>query len=412
MVRLSLEMCVPDVKSPIDIYAGEKRRRLLLKKGTPLTEKARNLLKQNKIEYLDFPLPFECKDLPPYTFSEETESELFRLVRNTYMAFRENAVADPIALRKEAYEILAQAAKEFGALYAKEHPLSDQEPQRLKRSIFHVRTVGALQDYLFEHAKNVALLCVALSFDYFSDSKKRLSDIHKVGVAAMFADIGMMKVPKRLLESTESDLGEKEWETIKKHVQTSADFVASMFRQKDFVTSRIAAQHHERNDGSGYPNELNSYKIEAHAKLLAVADSYHSMISKRYFRQAKNPMNALMEINQQAKRLYDEHAVKCLNFRVAPYPVGSVALLADSKWIQVVELDHIPIDIESTVIPKGEKRNQLYNHPKWVRKFDPRVTDVNYRPVAIDKHLHQIGELLDAFDLLKAYGYTTNTVEA
>jgi HD-GYP domain-containing protein (c-di-GMP phosphodiesterase class II) len=410
VVRVLLDMCVADIESPADIYQDESRKRLLMKKGVPLTEKAKRLLIQNKVKYLDFPLPFETFNPPPYTFSRDTESAVFCLIRNTFLAFKEDAIGDPLEIRKEAYDILAQAAMEFRKLIRTERPIDDTPPKRHAKSVIHLRTVGALEDYLFEHAKNVALTCIALGYDYFSESEHLLADLHKVGVAGMFADIGMMKVPARILKK-EGELTDEEWSIVHNHPKTSAEFVNSMFRQKDFITSKIVLWHHERRDGSGYPSEISGQELEPYVPLLAVADSYFSMTSKRYFRSSKNPFDAIFHLNANAKALYNERAVQCMNYRIAPFPIGSVARFAANKAIHIVKLDNTPLEFKDIRIFTKGKREELYNIPKTVCSFVPRKTPKPVPTVEIGSHLDKIENPIDTFDLLALYGYTSNSKE-
>ncbi len=404
MVRILLDMCVPDLKSPADIYADEKKQRLLFRKGVPLTAKKKSLLEQNKVEYLEFPLPFETTDPPPYTFSSETEGTIFRLIQETYVAFKKGSVKDPYEIRKQAYELIAQAYEEFQAYYRTEHPVTDADPKRNLRAVVHLRTVGALEDYLYEHAKNVCLTSVALGFDYFEELKQLLAELHKVGVAGMFADIGMMKVPPRILKK-DSELSSEEMEKVQTHCEKSAEFVATLFRQKDFVTTQIVLQHHERGQRKGYPKNLLLPQMEPHARLLALVDSYQSMISKRYFRQAQKPIDAVLQLNKESGRSYEERAIRALNFRIAPHPIGSVAQFAGKKLVQVLELTNIPTEFEKTrLVPAGNK-SKMYNMPKTVRPFlKDRPLDSVPR-VSITDHWEKIGKIVDTYDLLALYGY-------
>ncbi len=405
MVRIALDMCVADLHCPADIFSEGNRGRLLIKKGTPLTDRTKQLLKQNKIEYIDFPLPFEQHDPPPYTFSLETEIALFLLVQNSYLAFKKDSIDNPFEIRKNAYDILTQAAHEFERLHAQENPITGAEPKRDSRSILNLRTVGALQDYLFEHAKNVALLALVMGFDYFTEPKQRMAELHKVAVAGLFCDIGMMKIPSRILNSSQK-LSDEEWEKIHTHPEISAEFVSKMFRQKDFITARIVKQHHERCDGNGYPQQLLKFKTEPHTLILAVADTFISMTSKRYFRSAHNPFEVIKTLNREINSKYDPKAVKCLNYRAAPYPIGSVAHFANDKLIQIVKLDNIPINFEATQF-QTQSPHQMYNYPKMARKFVVQQNPKALKSVDISKHLDKIGNPLDAFDLLTAYGFTS-----
>lgn len=390
--------------SPADIYAGDNKNRLLAKKGTPLTGRVKEILVQHRINYLDFPLPHETENPPPYTFSEETEAALFRLVRKTFQEFKKDAIANPLDIRKEAYDILEQAFKEFRLLTRMENPTDDTLQRRSLHSILHLRTVGGLEDYLFEHAKNVSLLSSVLAYDYFRESKHRLAEIHKVGVAALFADIGMMKIPSRILQKNEP-LTDNDLEIIQKHPEISARFMETLFHQKDFAAIRVARHHHERCDGSGYPGHLQSQELDPYTLLLNVADSYESMVSKRYFRPAKNPIEAIYELNERAGCSYDEKAMKCLNFRIAPYPIGSVSHFSGDRLVQVMELDNIPLDFENVQIIQKESQDIPYNVPKAVRAFHPDSPLSKLKTVSIQGHLNKMEIPVDTFDLLVLYHF-------
>ncbi|MFH1739989.1 MAG: HD domain-containing phosphohydrolase [bacterium] len=401
MVRIPLDMCVSDLKSPGNVYAPSDGKRLLLKKGSSLTEKTKELLIRNKVEYLEFPLPFEIADPPPFTFSEETETSLFQLVQTTYRAFKKDAVENPLDVRKEAYELITTAVEEFRTVCRSEHPMTDLPPSRNPRSVVHLRCVGASEDYLFEHAKNVCLTCVALGFDYFQDPKQLLSDLHKTGVAALFADIGMMKVPSRILKKG-SELSDADWEKIHKHPETSAAFIETMFRQKQFVTVKIALEHHERGHKKGYPAKRLLPQIEPHSRLLAVADAYHSMISKRYFPPAIQPVDALAQINARGQSEFDERAVRTLNYRTAPYPIGSVATFSGDELVHVLELANTPTDFNKVRLLTSDR---LYNIPRTIRSFRANPSSEPLSKMSIEGEVDKLGALVDTHDLLSLYGY-------
>ena len=410
MVRISLDACIPDLESPANIYQDEERKRLLIRKGLPLTEKSKQLLLSHNVRFIDFPLPFEEDTPPPYTFSEDIEAALFRLAQQTFVAFKENSISDPLEIRKKAYDIFTEAAKEFQSHIAQENPVGTLNPKRQLASIVHLRTIGAIEDYLYEHAKNVSLLCLVLGFDYFKEVKQLLPELHKVAIAGLFADIGMMRISKRIL--SKEKLENEDWLKIKIHPEVSALFVESLYRQKDFVSIKAVLQHHERLDRSGYPKGLAPCDQTPYTFILAVADSYCSMVNKRYFRSAKNPLDALISLNESAETCYDKKAIRCLNYRIAPYPIGTVANFAGQQLIQVVDLKNISIGMDNVPIYSLSKKQEILNLPHHVKTFDPKPGEASlYTAIPIDNHLDKMGIPLDCFDLLKTYGFVNQTDE-
>ena len=109
--------------------------------------------------------------------------------------------------------------------------------------------------------------------------------------------------------------------------------------------------------------------------ILAVADSYCSMVNKRYYRSAKNPIEALISLNELAGKQYDPKAIRCLNYRIAPYPVGTVANFAGQKLVQVVDLKNISIGMEDIPIYSSSNKNNILNLPNHIRAFIPVPDD-------------------------------------
>lgn len=406
MVRLAIDMCNSNLNCPSDIYVGDAgARRLLLKKGASLTDRTISLLKKNNIGYIEFPLPFEVNDPPPYTFGLETESALFRLIRNTYLAYKENSIEKPFEIRKEAYDIFSEAYKEFQAVTRPEDPVDGIDPKRDPRSILHLRSLGVLDEFLFENAKNVGLMSLVIGWDYFADHKQKMAELQKMGVAAIFANIGMMHVPHSILCKT-TPLTQKETEIIHKHPESSAAFVKLLFHQDNFLSTKIVLQHHERCNGGGYPAKLTASRLEPHSLIVGAVDSYASMICRRHFRSAENPLQALLELNVQSKSKYDEKVIKCLNYRIAAYPIDSVACFAENRLVQINDLDNIPIKLSQVkLLNKGKDQFLPYNIPKSIHAFVPDNPPKVTKSISIEGYLDQLGPIIDTYDLLVMYGY-------
>ncbi len=141
-------------------------------------------------------------------------------------------------------------------------------------------------------------------------NKMRLSKekIENIGFAALFHDIGKTNVPDEILKKT-GKLTDEEFEIIKKHSVWGAEIVSSTYFEK---LSEIIMQHHERIDGSGYPDKIKGEKICIEAKVIAVADSYDAMTSDRPYRQALLPSIAIEELISLKAIHYDERVVDAL----------------------------------------------------------------------------------------------------
>ena len=138
-------------------------------------------------------------------------------------------------------------------------------------------------------------------------NKLRLSKekIENIGFGALFHDIGKINVPDEILNKI-GKLTFEEYEVMKKHPDWGAEIVANTYFEK---LSVIIRQHHERNDGSGYPDKLKQEDICIEAKVIAIADSYDAMTSDRPYRNALSPAIAVEELISLKGIQYDGKAV-------------------------------------------------------------------------------------------------------
>jgi HD-GYP domain-containing protein (c-di-GMP phosphodiesterase class II) len=131
---------------------------------------------------------------------------------------------------------------------------------------------------------------------------KALNDITK---AAYYHDLGKIHIADDILNKP-SKLNIDEYEEIKKHVEASKDEIIKHFNPHVF---EIIYQHHERYDGSGYPNGLVGNDILEEARILAICDSYDAMITNRIYKKGKSPEIALLELRELSGILYDPEIV-------------------------------------------------------------------------------------------------------
>jgi PAS domain S-box-containing protein len=166
-----------------------------------------------------------------------------------------------------------------------------------------VMAVEMRDPYTSGHQKRVANLAIAIATDMGLPSDLR-QGIHMAG---MIHDLGKISVPAEIL-SKPTKLTDMEFNLIKIHPQSGYDILKDI--DFDWPIAQIVLQHHERMDGSGYPNLLKNGQILLEAKILAVADVVEAMASHRPYRPALGIDAALKEIEKNKGILYDEKAVE------------------------------------------------------------------------------------------------------
>jgi putative nucleotidyltransferase with HDIG domain len=152
------------------------------------------------------------------------------------------------------------------------------------------------------HQQRVAALAGAIAREMRLDDAR----VENLVMAAKIHDIGKMYVPANILNKP-GRLSEGELSVVITHSQSSYDILwNAKFPQE---VSLIVLQHHERLDGSGYPNELKGEQMLTESKILAVADVVEAIASNRPYRQAYGIDKALAEISSNRGKLYDSQVV-------------------------------------------------------------------------------------------------------
>lgn len=150
-----------------------------------------------------------------------------------------------------------------------------------------------------------------------------VSQADNLRLIGLIHDIGKIGVPAELLTKP-SKITPLEYELIKTHVQIGYDILKNV----NFMVpvAEVVLQHHERLDGSGYPNHLSGSQILLEARIIAVADVVEAMSSHRPYREALGIDVALAEIEAGRGVKYDPSVVDaCLKlFRVQNYKIPNL----------------------------------------------------------------------------------------
>ena len=165
-----------------------------------------------------------------------------------------------------------------------------------------VKIVELRDPYTAGHQQKVADLATAIAREMKLDDTR----IERLRTAAIIHDIGKIYVPSEIL-SKPGKLADIELSLIKTHSQSGYDIVKSMDFHCNIANTIL--QHHERLDGSGYPNGLKGEDTLLEAKILTVADVVEAMASNRPYRPALGIDKALEEISNNRGRLYEADVV-------------------------------------------------------------------------------------------------------
>jgi HD-GYP domain-containing protein (c-di-GMP phosphodiesterase class II) len=183
-------------------------------------------------------------------------------------------------------------------------------------------------EYTFMHSVSVGVLMI--SFGKFLGLD--ISLIKELGVGGMLHDVGKVKIPVEILTSTEK-LSEHEFLMAREHVRHSRKILEETpAMHKNSII--VAAHHHERVDGSGYPDKLQGDEIHLYAQMAAIADVYDAMTSQRCYQRQFQPTETLKKLYEW-DGAYNRELVQQFIRCVGIYPVGSLVRL-ESGLIAIV----------------------------------------------------------------------------
>jgi HD-GYP domain-containing protein (c-di-GMP phosphodiesterase class II) len=174
------------------------------------------------------------------------------------------------------------------------------------------------EDYLISHTVKTTIIAIIMGF-YVKLPPHRLIEL---GVAAIFHEIGMLKLPAKVYLSPRSLSPEEH-----KLIYTHPILGYNTLKGYDFplAVSIAALEHHERENGSGYPRRLTADKISLYSKIVAVACSYDAISSDRPHREARDSYTGMLELLKNEGKQYDDTIIRALVFPFRFTPSASTS---------------------------------------------------------------------------------------
>lgn len=165
--------------------------------------------------------------------------------------------------------------------------------------------------YTIYHAHAIAELSrrVGMQFDLSEEALEALA------LGALLHDLGKLGVPEAVLEKS-GPLTQQEWEVIKRHPDMGARMIEQIWCLRR--VAQVIRHHHERYDGSGYPDGLEAREIPLTARIVAATDAYDVMVRSRPYRERRSPTEALGELTSGAGSQFDSEVVAALRRAAVP----------------------------------------------------------------------------------------------
>jgi HD-GYP domain-containing protein (c-di-GMP phosphodiesterase class II) len=244
-------------------------------------------------------------------------------------------IDDSVLQMKEVYRKI-QATQKVPLLDIRQHilPIIRQTAeQKFLAGVFAL--LQPKDDYMYRHP--IAVGVIATLIGKWAGLKE--AELSQLTMAATLHDVGKIKIPLEILNKSDK-LTKEEYSLMKKHTiygyEMIKETVGTNHRQ-----ALAALQHHERQDGSGYPFGIREDKIDYFSRIVAVADVFHAMTSKRAYRNAFPFYETIKQMQQNAFGNLDPRLVGLLLDKIMQSLIGNEVLLTDGRKGTIVMINQV-----------------------------------------------------------------------
>ena len=297
------------------------------------------------------------------------------------------SVEEELGFASESYErtneILARVTEDIRAgntlqIDRVEDVIDDMVDSMVRNpdAMMWVARMRELDHSTYDHGLNVAINLVAFG-RHLGYPRDPLSHLGMVG---LLLDIGKIKLPRTLLEKS-GRLTDSEFALAKTHVALGLNELHRTPNIHPDVLEGIA-QHHERMNGSGYPQGLQGEKISVFGRMAGIADTYAAMTKKRAYAAAASPHEVLQMLSNWSGSLYQGEMVEQFIQSIGAFPVGSMVELSSGEvGVIVTHNKHKRLKPKVLIITEADKKPRKY--PTTI----DLIYDVSEKPVYIRRGL-------------------------
>ncbi|TFW09598.1 HD-GYP domain-containing protein [Oxalobacteraceae bacterium OM1] len=293
--------------------------------------------------YIDTDRGLDVSDAPTQQeVRASIEQEIVDMAARTAAVPMRVAVSEEMArarkVKDQAYQLVRTVMHDVRLGKAIEVEQVQPVVQNITESI--LRNPGALtgllriknkDDYTFLHSVSVCTLLVAFCRSAGIDAETS----RQAGLGGLLHDTGKALVPDAVLNKP-GRLTDEEFDIIKKHPKDGYDILRES-RVVSEIPLDITLHHHERMDGSGYPDKLPGDQISLLAQMAAIVDVYDAITADRCYHKGMSAAEALRKMYEWSKFHFSPQQVQNFMRCVGIYPVGTLVLLESKRLGVVVE---------------------------------------------------------------------------
>lgn len=325
-----------------DIYNSDGK--VLVAKGVKLTQRYIQRLRDFNIRSIEV-----RRETEPDMKVEEKFTNLWRQTADDIAFHANHAIKRHLKTDTDKQDLMLLVEEQISLI------LNDHS---VIKHAFRLKVVG---DGSFLHSIQVAVLSLAIGLE-LALSK---SSLLLLGKAALLYDIGKTHLHRDLLLSDQT-YSDAQKNIMQEHTVSGFKLLSHQFPEE---IALVALQHHERFNGSGYPYRMRNDALHLYSRIVAVADVFIALKSRRQHRQAFQPYEAYEYILGSGDYLFDSRVVNAFHNIVVLYPPGTVVQLNDNR-----------IGLVTAIHPKYGQR------PDLALIYDAEMRALAHQRLALSEH--------------------------
>ncbi len=203
------------------------------------------------------------------------------------------------------------------------------------------------RSFLVSHSMRSTVLAITIGLQL----RMPLTKLVELGTACILHEIGMLRLPPQLY-LTDRILAPMEKNQLNTHPIISYTILKGF--DAPLSVCLAVLEHHEKENGMGYPRRISGAQISMYAKIISVVCSYEAITAPRSYKSASSSFEAMVELLKNSNNQYDGTVMKALLYSLSLFPIGSYVYLSDERIGRVVDVN--PVNPKNPIVQiVGEK---------------------------------------------------------
>lgn len=272
--------------------------------------------------------------------TERSKMNSVQTVYNEYMNYINSVYTHYATHKKIDFQELSDTVKDL-CVFIKDN----------KRYVLRITPSAEARskNFLVIHSMRSTVLAITVGLELHM----ALSKLIELGISCILHEIGMLRLPPQLY-MTDRPLTAAEKAQIMTHPHTGFNILKDL----EFPLSILLGvlEHHEKENGLGYPRHLPGNKITTYAKIISVACSFEAITAPREYKSERTTFDAMVEMLKNPNGQYDPTVIKALLYSLSLYPIGAYVSLQNGK-VGIVT-DVTPNNPKNPIVQLANERNE------------------------------------------------------